>query len=182
MSAHTPPTRLFTAVRPAWLPVLVAAVLNLVCGCALPTQACHDCPVCQQERQQQQAREQVLEQEKRLTEADQKPAEIPQTAEPLIVPTSATVPSANADSRLLVLEDELRRLQQARRDELTHHKRLQLAVYAMNDRVEQLNAEVDHWQGEVSRLEQDAVDQQNRDLASMEQLSRMLDELPLPNE
>ncbi|MCR9200980.1 MAG: hypothetical protein NXI04_20260 [Planctomycetaceae bacterium] len=182
MSALTSPTQLLAVGRRTWLFVLAAASLNVLSGCALPTQACHDCPACQQEQAQQQARERALEQEKRLTEADQKPAPVPETAERLIVPTSASVPSADADSRLLVLEDELRRLQQARRDELTHHKRLQLAVYAMNDRVEQLNAEVDHWQGEVSRLEHEAVAQQNRDLAGMEQLSRMLDELTVTNE
>lgn len=189
MSSFLPRLRESLFRRRMGLRFVAAAGLHLAAGCALPTQTCHDCPACQQEH----AREQAAAQQ--LARAEQKPSPVPDTAaDPQIITTSASenavpglaatdlVAGDTADSRLLALEGELRRLQLERRDELTHHKRLQLAVYAMNDRVEQLNAEVHHWQGEVARLEDEAVAQQARDLESMQQLSRMLDELPGTNE
>lgn len=152
--------------------LLLSLPLLVLGGCAMTDVACEDCPACQQERA---ARETAHV-------SSEKPNQIPETAaaetaEPLIVQTSASV-SSPADSRIQQLEDQMLRLQQERSDELAHQKRLQLAVYAMDDRVRQLTGEVNHWKGEVARLQHEAVAQHNADLQTMELLETLVDELP----
>lgn len=176
--------RLHTTI--ARIPFALTPMFLWVSGCALPTQQlCPDCPACQLEYEEE-CRAKAEELARRPRPAEARPLIVPAsaTAETESVagpPPLASVPGANdANTRLMLLEDELHRLQQERNDELSHQKRLQLAVYAMGDRVEQLTSQVDHWKGEVSRLESEAVSQHKADLASMEQLAVLLEEIPAP--
>lgn len=108
---------------------------------------------------------------------------MPVTQNEFVLPPAAvewTPPES--DTRLENLESELRRLEQQRSAELSRESQLQASLNSVNARMGQLTAEVDHWKNQVERIERESLEQHSMDLESLNQLSALVEQIPVATE